>query len=221
MLMRLLRIPAMAIAVLLMCCAMSLAATAQWVKLTSTDFELYTSAGEKKGREAILYFEQVRSFFLKALNIKDIPTTRPVRIVAFSSEKEYLPYKYNEVAAAYYVSDGRRDFIVMRSIAPESYTVAVHEFTHLIIGHTKMKLPIWLNEGLAEVYSTMRPVGRKVQVGDIIPGRILELRDSKWIDLELLTSVGHDSPYYNEKRRAGVFYAESWALTHMLVLSPD
>src|SRR5579871_3312876 len=56
------------------------AARPQWIKLTSTDFEMYTSAGEKKGREAILYFEQVRSFFLKALALKDIPNAQPVRI---------------------------------------------------------------------------------------------------------------------------------------------
>ncbi|MDQ2899527.1 MAG: hypothetical protein M3Y07_06965 [Acidobacteriota bacterium] len=33
-------------------------------------------------------------------------------------------------------------------------------------------------------------------------------------------SVDAQSPLYNEKNRANIFYAESWALTHMLVLSP-
>jgi hypothetical protein len=31
-----------------------------WLKLTSSHFELYTTVGEKLGREALLYFEQVR-----------------------------------------------------------------------------------------------------------------------------------------------------------------
>ena len=38
-------------------------AAEQWLKLQSSHFELYTTAGEKKGREAVLYFEQVRDFF--------------------------------------------------------------------------------------------------------------------------------------------------------------
>ena len=197
------------------------AARPQWIKLTSTNFEMYTSAGEKKGREAILYFEQVRSFFLKALNLKDIPAAEPVRIVAFSSPREYEPYRPSEVADAYYVSDGRRDYIIMSSIAPATYRMSVHEYTHLILRHANVNPPLWLNEGLAEVYSTMKQVGKKVQVGDIIPGRLLELHDSKWIDLATLTAVRQDSPFYNEKQRAGVFYAESWALTHMLLLSPE
>ena len=39
------------------------AAEQKWVKATSANFEVYTTAGEKKAREAIVYFEQVRSFF--------------------------------------------------------------------------------------------------------------------------------------------------------------
>ena len=50
-----------------------LAAADQWVKLTTPHFELYTTAGEKKGREAILYFEQVRNFFLQASPSKKVP----------------------------------------------------------------------------------------------------------------------------------------------------
>jgi tetratricopeptide (TPR) repeat protein len=196
------------------------AAAGQWIKLTSANFELYTSAGEKKGREAILYFEQVRGFFLSALNRKEISMVVPVRIVAFSTEKEYQPYSMNEYAAAWYASDGPRDYIVMR-IGAESYPVAVHEFTHLIIRHSNAQPPIWFNEGLAEIYSTLKPVGKKIQIGDIQPGRLMELRDSKWIDLQTLTAVDHRSPYYNEKKRAGVFYAESWALTHMILFSPE
>jgi Flp pilus assembly protein TadD len=197
------------------------APAATWLKLTSDHFELYTSAGEKKGREAILHFERVHSFFMKALHREDTPLLPPVRIVAFSSEKEYLPYRMNEFAVAYYASEGHRDTIVMRGIGTESYPTAVHEFTHIILGHADAKIPSWLNEGLADLFSTLKPDGKKLQVGDIMPGRLVELREAKWIDLPTLTAVDRDSPYYNEKQRAGIFYAESWALTHMIRLSPD
>src|SRR5712692_6176956 len=74
----------------------------QWLKLKSSHFELYTTAGEKKGREAILYFEQVRDFFSKAL--KQSKPAAPVRIIAFSSEKEYKPFRPNEFASAFYLA---------------------------------------------------------------------------------------------------------------------
>ena len=192
----------------------------QWTKVTSPHFELYSTAGEKKAREAILYFEQVRTFFLQASPSKKAPEF-PVRIIAFRSEKEYQPYRKNEFASAYYTRNDRRDYIVMDSIAAERYPVAIHEYSHLIVEHSGLKLPVWLNEGWADVNSTLKPVANKrVQIGDILPGRAQELLTGKWIDLAALTNVELSSPLYNEKSKAGMFYAESWALTHMLSLSP-
>ena len=46
------------------------------------------------------------------------------------------------------------------------------------------------------------------------------LRSEPWIPLATLLAVDHSSPYYNEKSHAGMFYAESWALVHMLNLDP-
>ena len=192
----------------------------QWVKLTTPHFELYSAAGEKKGREAILYFEQVRSFFLEASASKRA-SEFPVRIVAFRGEKQYQPYRMSEAAFAYYSRGRNRDYIVMQDIAGEHYPAAIHEYTHLIIENTGLKPPPWLNEGLAEVYSTLKPLGKKATVGDIIPGRAQTLLTSQWIPLDTLTSADRRSPLYNERDRAGMFYAESWALTHMLFFSPD
>jgi Flp pilus assembly protein TadD len=195
-------------------------AAEQWLKLTSAHFELYTTAGEKKGREAILYFEQVRDFFGRARGDAKPVTTAPVRIIAFRSDKEYKPYRISESADAFYLDGYDRDYIVMRNITQESYPVAVHEFTHLLVKHSGIEIPIWLNEGLADVYSSMKPLGKKVLVGSLIPGRFYLLQQNKWLPLEALTSIDAKSPYYNEKDRAGIFYSESWALVHMLLLSP-
>jgi len=192
----------------------------QWLRINSTNFELFTTAGEKKGREAILYFEQVRAVFEKFAKSKSISTT-PVRIVAFQSDKEFKPYRINEFATAYYLGSRDRDYIVMKSIASEHYPTAIHEYTHLIMKHSGLPVPVWLNEGLAEVFSTLRPAGKQVLIGNLIPGRVQELQTGKWLPLETLIAVDHRSPLYNEKARAGMFYAESWALTYMLYLSNE
>src|SRR5579864_3870467 len=216
-------IPRAAAAVLAGALAAPVAAPAaeQWLKLTSSHFELYTTAGEKKGREAILYFEQVRDFFGKVLAQSKSTSAAPVRIIAFRSEKEYKPFRPSEFAAAFYLAGYDRDYIVMQSITAENYPVAVHEFTHMLVKHSGVEVPIWFNEGLAELYSTLKPVGKKVQIGDLIPGRVLVLREKKWLPIETLVEVDHNSPYYNERDRAGVFYAESWALMHKLNLSSE
>lgn len=200
----------------------SSAATEQWLKFKSSHFELYTTAGEKKGREAILYFEQVQDFFsrVRSSNAKLI-SDASIRIIAFHSEKEFKPYRINESAAAYYLNGYGRDYIVMGSITADTYPGAVHEFTHLLLKHAGIELPIWFNEGLAELYSTLKPLGNKVAIGEVIPGRYYFLQQNNWLTLEALTSVDRNSPLYNERDRAGMFYCESWALVHMLNLAPQ
>ncbi len=196
-----------------------LGAPERWIKLETPHFELYTTAGEKKGREAILYFEQVRSFFLQASPAKHAPEF-PVRIVAFRSESQYKPYRINESAVAYYAPGRNRDYIVMQDISSEHYPVAIHEYTHLIVKHVGLKLPLWLNEGWADVYSSLAPKGDKALVGSPLPGHFQTLLTTKWLTLDVLASVDHNSPLYNERNKAGIFYAESWLLVHMLYLSP-
>lgn len=147
-------------------------AAEQWLKIKSANFDLLTTAGERKGREAILYFEQVRTLFSK-LSGSAAPGL-PVRIIAFQSDKEYKPYRLNDFAAAYYTGSRDRDYIVMGRIDPELYPVAIHEYAHLIVKHAGLSLPAWLNEGLADVYSTLKPVGAKVLLGEVQLGRYHE-----------------------------------------------
>ena len=99
--------------------------------------------------------------------------------------------------------------------------VATHEYMHLIIQRSGLKIPAWLHEGWADVYSTLRPLGKETAIGDLLPGRIAELNSKAWLDFATLTSVDHRSAEYNEAGRAGIFYAESWALAHMLYLAPE
>jgi tetratricopeptide (TPR) repeat protein len=191
-----------------------------WLKITSANFELYTTAGERAGRDLIRHFEQVRSFFLQAFGT-GLPDAKPVRIIAFRNEKEYEPYRPNEFATAFFQPGDAHDFIIMSGASSEQYHVAVHEFAHLMVHQGGASYPPWLNEGLAELFSNLQPLGNKIKVGQDIPGRMITLRTDKWIPLSTLLQVDRNSPYYNEKAKAGMFYAESWELVHMLFLSPE
>lgn len=189
-------------------------AAPDWVRMESQHFELFTNAGERSGRRTILFFEQVRDFFLKTGNVGEVPTV-PVRIIRFRSPKEFEPYRPFKAAAAFYMSSPKRDLIVMGTPGRQTKNAAVHEYVHLLVKHSGAKLPVWLNEGLAELYSTLEPQGKQVAFGKA--ARVLG--DRQWLAIRELISVDYASPHFNERDRTKVFYAQSWALTHMLCLS--
>jgi len=191
------------------------AAESRWIRLKSDNFELYSGGNARSARDTLKEFEQVRGFFNQAFGGQP-GKSMPVRLVAFGSIKEYEPYRINEFAIAYYHQAADRDYIVMSRGGADTFPIAVHEYVHLLVRHAGLHLPPWLNEGLAELYSTLRPMGDKILIGDLIAGRHQALLQEKWVPLQVILSVDQHSPYYNEKNKAGSLYNESWALTHML-----
>ncbi len=186
--------------------------------MAAANFEIFSTDSEGDTRRTLQFFEQISGFFSDALGVR-IDTTDPIRVILFGSKKEYEPYKMNEFAIAYYMGGAGKDYIVMGSADDNAFPVAAHEYTHLVVRHAGWNLPPWLNEGIAELYSTLKPYGGKIMVGQVIPGRLQALNREKWVPLETILAADHNSPYYNEKAKAGNLYNEGWALTHMLALS--
>jgi tetratricopeptide (TPR) repeat protein len=193
----------------------------KWIRMPSADFEIYSSANERDTRRVLQYFERVRSFFQQAAGLKEEQKGEPVHVIVFSSKKEYAQYRPNQVADAFYTQIAGRDYIVLGGVDDSVFPTAVHEYVHLVAQHGGLKLPPWLGEGLAELFSTLEPVGDKVLVGKLIPGRAQALLQDNWVPLATIVAADHDSPYYNEKNKAGSLYSEGWALTHMLDLSRE
>ncbi len=208
------------IAPLLIACVLPLSAAEQWLKLTTPHFEMYTTNGQTKAVEALRTFEEARGFFEENSPTKTAPDV-PVRIIAFKSDKEYKPYSINQGGAAYYQPGHKRDYIVMQELGPAYNPAAIHEYTHLFIEHIGLKLPLWLNEGLADVYSSLQPNGKKLMVGAPPPGRLENFRAMPPIDLRQLLRITRESSYYQNPQQMSQFYAESWALAHMLFLGKN
>lgn len=183
-----------------------------WICLHSPNFELYTREGERSGRGVLRILEEVRAAFKDILKVK-LPGDQPATIVAFGGEQEYAPYRLGPSIFAYYYPQPHRDFIVIQDLLPEHLSALLHEYTHLIIHQAGMKLPLWLNEGFAEFYGTMRPVGGKIVVGRVIPER-LRIAEGGLANLRVVLKADSHTKGYGENLQ--IFYAESWALVHML-----
>ena len=60
-----------------------------WLEIHSTHFTVITDAGEKKGREVALRFEQMRAVFAVLLGKERLNQSVPLTILAFKNDKSY------------------------------------------------------------------------------------------------------------------------------------
>ena len=188
-----------------------------WTYASSDHFEVYTTGGARTAREALIYFDRVHAFFTEFMRLAP-PTSAPTRLVVFSGDRQFEPYRPSQAAVAFYQPGPDRDYIVMQSLDESAYPIVVHEYVHLVIRHSGGTLPLWLNEGLAEFFSTLEPEGNRMSVGRVPPGRRQDMTQGvALMELDELFGVTHSSPEYRSRSHAGVFYSESWALTHMLM----
>jgi hypothetical protein len=65
------------------------AAEPPWLEVHSTHFTVITDAGEKRGREVALRFEQMRSVFALLLGKERLNQSVPLTILAFKNDKSY------------------------------------------------------------------------------------------------------------------------------------
>src|SRR5437879_10945938 len=71
------------------CVPFTSAAEPPWLEVHSTHFTVITDAGEKKGREVVLRFEQMRAVFATLLTKDRLHESRPLTILAFKNDKSY------------------------------------------------------------------------------------------------------------------------------------
>lgn len=198
-------------------CLAPVAAESRWTFAASDRFEVYTTGGDVVARRAIEDFERVHAFLEQAMRIP--PMTGPrTRLIVFNNRDEFAPYAANTSVQAFYQSNVDGDFIVLPGLGRDAFRAVAHEYVHLVTRRSGRRYPLWLDDGLADYFSTVTPQGAKVQIGAPLPDRLKSLGFGvRLMPLERLFAVTRDSADYTTPSRSALFYAQSWALTHMLL----
>src|ERR1700730_10279406 len=194
-------------------------AHADWLRLRGTHTELLTDAGEKEGRRALSRLEQIRGILPGAND----DSGRELRVVLFDSEKEFRDYARSESTSGLYQSGLEHDYIVTYA-GGELPRVVTHEFVHFLLNQTPAPLPRWFEEGTAELYSNTQINSKRVRIGKEIESHMNLLLNRPWLTAGQLAAEGPaaaPTQEHGQEQAESMFYAESWALMHMLNLSPN
>jgi tetratricopeptide (TPR) repeat protein len=193
-----------------------------WVSVRTKNFFLLGNANEKEIRKVGLKLEQFREVFTRLFPKMKFNTPVPTTVIVFKSHSSYAPFKLRPNTAGYFQAGSDVNYITLTTELQgdqNPFTVIFHEYTHLLVENTFESAPVWFNEGLAEYYSTFSITDdQKIVLGAPIGSHVFLLRESKMLPLRTLFEVDHNSPHYNEKDKSSIFYAQSWALMHYLII---
>jgi tetratricopeptide (TPR) repeat protein len=198
-----------------------------WIEVRSPHFVVVSDANEKRARRVALQFELIRAVFQKSFPRARVDPVGQVTVLAAKDEKSLknlLPEFWEEKGQLHpdgiFVRGPEKNFVALRVDVPseDAYHTIYHEYVHLLMSLNVAWLPTWLNEGIAEVYGNSFIGEKAVHLGRPSAAHLALLRQGRLLPLDVLLGVDHSSPYYNEADKASIFYAQSWALTHLLML---
>ncbi len=155
------------------CCFFSLPARAAeppWLEVHSTHFTVITDAGEKKGREVALRFEQMRTVFATLLGKTACNQPLPLTILALKNDKSYYqvaPLRNGQPidVPGFFLPGEDQDFIVLNLFEDEPWRAVAHDFAHMFLNYNYPPAQGWFDEGLAEYFSSIRVDNKQVEIG--------------------------------------------------------
>lgn len=219
--------------------------TPHWSELTSRHFVLRTDMPRRQARSALAEFE--RSYAaMETIAFSSDPPRQRIDVVLFAGEDQFralappgssgyfMPRQVDDpdpqpTIALY----GKME--ISGTLVDSTERRFRHELTHRFLERRLRDAPPWLEEGLAEYWSTLKTADREALVG-VVPNRKIfrvdihrnaalsqnfveervELTDvpSVW---ELLSA---DYSTFHDPARAFSYYAAAWTFVHMMLNGP-
>ncbi len=196
-----------------------------WRSVRTNNLFVIGNADAEKLRQVAAWLEFFHSAFARLVSRNVINSSVPTTVIIFRDDASFVPFKplYQGRPAniAGFFQPGDDVNYIAISLDPRDrnpHSTAFHEYVHLHVKDNIPGAPLWLNEGLAELYGSLEFSGNEALLGAPLFHYLGLLREQELLPLKTLFSIGTNSPHYNEQDKTGIFYGQSWALVHYLML---
>jgi tetratricopeptide (TPR) repeat protein len=203
-----------------------------WLEVTTPRFVIHTDLAETAARAAARDFEATYGYLEEVAFPGYEGLTQRMDVVLFAGASEFHHFWPGDMGGAYFdraPQDLERapTLVLSGSLDGDARIILLHELTHRFIARAYGWAPAWLNEGLADYFSTMKIEGGRVVLGEIPPGRLVD--PSLVPTVEELVRADH-AAFYGQWTRAGTdegavhrarYYAGAYALVHLFRNGPD
>jgi tetratricopeptide (TPR) repeat protein len=199
-----------------------------WRSVRTNHLFVIGNADAEKLRQVAAWLEFFHSAFGRLVSRNVLDSSVPTTVIIFRDDASFTPFKPfyqgRPVDLAGFFLPGEDVNYIALSLDPDNrdpFSTAFHEYVHLHLRDNVPGVPLWLNEGLAEFYGALQFSGNDALLGAPLLHYIRLLRDHELLPLSTLFSIGTNSPHYNEQDKTGIFYGQSWALVHYLMLGEN
>ncbi len=199
----------------------------KWLEIRSPNFTILSNASPRQALKTARHFEQIRQLFAQSQSTLTAESEPPLLVFAVSDErtmKRLAPWMWESRSssrpAGFFWRSPTLTQVVIRAdlVGGENFRIVYHEYFHYLVHHLGWSLPVWVDEGLAEFWGNSRMTSKAAEIGRPNKNYLELLHGNNLLPLPLLMGVDHGSPYYRDAAKKSWFYAQSWALTHYLML---
>ncbi len=199
-----------------------------WRRLASASFDVVGNASEGDLRRAADRIEIFRAVILTALPRLPLaggPATRVYVFRDYSDFEKFAPRdgrgRRLQGVGGYFLTTPGINLLAlpMYRDRESTYEAAFHEYTHYLVHKSLPNAPAWLNEGLADFYSTTEiDDSGKVTIGRAEPQNMATLQSRSIPPLRRLLS-GDSAQRLFVGGDTEMFYAHSWLFVHYMLLA--
>ena len=198
----------------------------RWSQATTKSFVVTVDSGERDARRIARHLSTIHGVFQAAF--PNLVQERGVRtpVLGVRGEKGLEPFmgeRAKRVAGVLRNGSLRRDILIRTDLmGQQALTTVYHEYVHLVIHQNAPQIPAWLDEGLAEVWEDLDVSNpERIKVGRPSKVHLGLLRSKSLVPLADLLRADHLSELYRDPDLKSHFYAQSWALTHYLMMAEE
>jgi tetratricopeptide (TPR) repeat protein len=193
-----------------------------WIRLQAPHFLILSDATPERTAELARQIETFRAALLKLGSGLEARSPVPTVVFIFKDQETYRPYRLRSDIAGFFVKHRDGNSIAVNAGASgDPWQVVFHEYLHFFLNNNFTDIPLWLDEGMAEAFSTFALKGTSAHLGAPLDNHREWLVGHPLMPLDQLFAIDTGSRDYQEGTRQGTFYAESWALVHYLAFGSD
>lgn len=198
-----------------------------WLRATTADVTIITTLDRKEAIARANQFSQYVAALRTYFGNPPQPPA-PLTMVVFDRDYDfnrYRPLRANgkpEQVGGFFVRHESWAVIGLSAEATaEAHRTIFHEGVHWFLNAADNWMPPWMDEGMAEVFSTFEIVDHDARWGRALNDHVALLRRNGLQPLRRVLFTDRGELFQDNLHRTSLFYAESWALVHFLIFGEN